>query len=66
MACKEWKPVAIALVIIFAKSSTVGLPVRRRGSTSCWSRRRTWERNEREVRVKSAGVEDERKSTNVS
>ena len=40
------------LVIMFARSSTVGLSIRRRGSTSCWSRRRIWERNEREVRVK--------------
>jgi hypothetical protein len=52
MACQEWKPVVIALVIMFARSSTVDLPIRRRGRTSCWSRRRTWERNEREVRVK--------------
>ena len=29
-----------------------GFAHRRRGGTSCWSRRRIWERNEREVRVK--------------
>src|SRR5271168_3417594 len=37
---------------MFARSSTVGLPIRRRGSTLYWSRSRTWERNKRKVRVK--------------